>query len=450
MLVDRSARVWAMRRDDIVAAQALQVRAAKAEGNPVALMGGSPLDGSDFARVIDGVAVIPVMGPLMRSFSWWAWSYEEILRDVRLAQADGGVRAIILDIDSPGGLVAGCEDTAAQIHAAGPKPIEAFVGGMGASAAYWLASAASRINLGSGAILGSIGSVIEYIDLEPYFEKMGARIVRVVAEQSPNKRLDPDSPEGKAEMQALVDASGADFVAAVAKFRGVSTEDVLSEFGQGLVFDGAEAIRRGMADRRTTLDELIAELAGRDPNSNAAPAAVAQEKPMDWANLTLAALREHRADLVNDIETTATEAATSDITTKTAKAGEDAAKAERDRIFGIDEIAVAGHEDVIAAAKADGKTTAAEVALQIVKADKASGSNHLNNRASGDEGLSVPPVKPDQAAAAGGTVEEKAKAAWDADANLRSEFDGDFAAYLSFEKASTSGRARILGASRPN
>lgn len=449
MLVDRSARVWAMRRDDVVAAHALQIRAARADGQPVALRAGDPLEGSDFARVIDGVAIVPVMGPLMRSFSWWAWSYEEVLRDVRLAQADGSVRAIVLDIDSPGGLVAGCEDCAAGIRASGTKPVEAFVGGMGASAAYWLASAASRVNVGSGAILGSIGSVIEYINLEPYFEKLGARIVRVVAEQSPNKRLDPDSPEGQAEMQALVDASGADFVAAVARFRNRTEEEVVSGFGQGLVFDGAEAIRRGMADRRITLDDLIAELAGRDPTMIAAPAAAAQEHPMEWETLTLAALREHRADLVDEITAAATAAATEAGATERGQAAEAAAAAERARILGLDEVAVAGHEDLLAAAKADGKTTAAELALQILKAEKASGSSFLAARQDAEAASAVPAAPPKPAAQSGGTIEERAKAAWDKDENLRAEFSDDFAAYLSFEKAAQSGRARIL-APRPN
>lgn len=444
MLVDRSARVWAMRRDDVVAAQALQIRAARAEGQPVALLGGEPLEGSDFARVLNGVAIVPVKGPLMRSFSWWAWSYEEVLRDVRLAQADSSVRGIVLDIDSPGGLVAGCEDCAAEIRASGPKPVEAFVGGMGASAAYWLAASAGRVNVGSGAILGSIGSVIEYIDLEPYFEKLGARIVRVVAEQSPNKRLDPDSPEGAAELQALVDASGADFVAAVAGFRNTTEERVMAEFGQGLVFDGAEAIRRGMADRRIKLDDLIAELAGRDPTMTAAPAAAAQETPMDWANLTLAALREHRADLVDEITTAATAAATEAAGAESRQAAESAAAAERARIIGLDDVAVAGHEDLLAAAKADGKTTAAELALQILKAEKAAGSGFLAARQAADAAAAVPAAPPASSTPTGGAIEDQAKAAWDKDDKLRAEFGGDFDAYLAFEKAAQSGRARIL------
>jgi capsid assembly protease len=433
MLVDQSARVWAMRRDDVMASQALQFRAAVANGDVEAVAPGDLLEGSYFARVINGVAIIPVKGPLMRAFSWWAWSYEEIGRDLELAQASNLVRAIVLDIDSPGGLVAGCGDLAAVIRASGPKPVEAFVGGMAASAAYWLASSAARVRVGSGAILGSIGSVIEYVDFEPMFEKMGAKIVRVVAEQSPNKRLDPHGPEGQAELQALVDAAGAEFVAGVAANRGVTVAQVLDQFGQGLVYDGMEAIARGMADDRTTLEEMVAELAGRDQIVIAAPAAAAQETPMDWANIDLAALQQHRPDLVSAIETAASTTA---------------AAAERNRILGLDEVAVEGFEEMVTAAKADGKTTPAELALQIVKADKKAGSTHLAQRAAAETAAAVAPVQP-QVTQGDDTapLDQRAKAKWDKDAALRAEFGDNFGAYLAFEQAAAAGTARILRAS---
>jgi len=441
MLVDRSSRVWAMRRDDVVSAHAIQMRAEHFDSaTPKSLISGDWLEGSDFARVVDGVAIIPVYGPLMRSFSWWAWSYEEVARDLALAENSGLVRQIVLDIDSPGGLVAGCSDCAALIRACS-KPVNAFVGGMAASAAYWLASATGHVTVGSGAVLGSVGAVIEYVDIEPMFEKMGARIIRVVAEQSPNKRLDPESPEGRAELQALVDAAGAEFVTGVAEGRGVDEATVLADFGQGLVFDGAEAIRRGMADARGTLSFLIAELADRGVQPPAAPAPAAQEKPMDWANITLAALREHRPDLVTSIETAATATATA----AQATAVEAAATAERERILGIEEIDAGGHDDLVAAAKADGKTTPAELALAIMKVEKAAGASLLQARTEADAGAAVPPARPkNTGAAATGTPEEQAKAAWDKDPALQAEFGGDFDSYAAFCKAEASGSARVL------
>ena len=440
MLVDRSARVWALRRDDVVSAHALQLRAQRfGDDQAKALIDGDWLEGSDFARVVDGVAIIPVYGPLMRSFSWWAWSYEEIARDLKLAAASPLVRSIVLDVDSPGGLAAGCGDCAALIRSL-DKPVTAFVGGMAASAAYWLTSACARVEVGSGSMLGSVGAVIEYVDVEPMFEKMGARIIRVVAEQSPNKRLDPESPEGKAELQALVDAAGADFVSGVAAGRGLSDAEVLAAFGQGLMFDGAEAIRRGMADGKSTLDSLVAELAGRVIHPPAASAPAAQETPMDWASLTLAALREHRPDLITAAETAATAAATA----AQAEAVAAAATAERERILGIEEIDAGGHEDLVAAAKADGKTTPADLALAIMKAEKKAGTTLLAARGAADVDAGVPPSKARQTTTTTeGSIEDQAKAEWDKDGALRAEFRDNFGSYLAWRKAEASGQARV-------
>lgn len=437
MLVDRSARIWAMRHDEMmISAAAAQREALRAPG---AVAQSERLEGSDFARVVDGVAVIPVYGLLLRKMNWFFWSYEEIMRDVALAQADRSVDAILLDIDSPGGLVAGCSDAARAIWNSGPKPVESFVGGMGASAAYYIASAGSRITVGSGAVVGSVGTVIEYVDMEPLIEKMGARMVRVVAKQSPNKRLDPNSPEGQAEMQALVDAGCAEFVADVAAFRGISAAEVMDNFGQGLVFDGAAAIERGMADQRSTLSTIIAELAGRDA-PNAVPAPAAQETPMDWASLTTASLREHRADLVTEIEASATAAASTQTETRV----QEAVAAERARIAAIDELAVDGHEDLVAAAKADGRSAEA-FAVDLLKAEKAAGGTYLKQLREADASAGVEPAPVGaETTAAAETDEEKAEAKWNSDAGLRSEFGGDKGAYLAFAKAEAAGKARVL------
>ncbi|OAO02707.1 hypothetical protein A8B76_05030 [Roseovarius indicus] len=446
--------MWSLRRDEAMIAHMAQIRADARESGamPEALAGGERLFDGSFARIIDRVAVVPVWGLLLRRFNWFTWSSEEIRRDVDAAKGDSRVDAIVLDIDSPGGLAAGVDDLTEWLRDArgGDKPLEAFVGGMAASAAYNVASAASRITMGSSALAGSIGAVIEYVDMEPMLEAMGARIVRIVSEQSPNKRLDPESPEGKAEMQAIVDAAGADFVASVAAGRGVSEAQVLDRFGQGLVFSADEAVSRGLADRRGTLEALIAELAGRGDTTGAAPAAAAMEDPeMDWDKLTAAALREHRPDIATELEEAALTGVHVNSVDEDALRAE-GAEAERKRLAEIDEVAVAGHDDLVAKAKADGKSTAADVALQIVKADKAAGKTHVDGLRAVEDALDPPPSDA-PGANAGGTsepdahapIEDRAKAQWNKDASLRAEFADDFDSFLAFAKADEAGRARI-------
>ena len=155
---------------------------------------------------------------------------------------------------------------------------------------------------------------------------------------------------------------------------------------------------------------------------------------MDWASLTLAALREHRADIVEEIEGAAS-----------ATAVDQAVEAERNRIIGLDEVAVAGYEDMAEAAKRDGKTSPEQLALQILKAEKASGSNHLAAAAAADAAVQIPaaPLVTESKANAGDTIEDRAKAEWDKDADLRAEFGGDYDAYLAFAKADSVGLARV-------
>lgn len=162
---------------------------------------------------------------------------------------------------------------------------------------------------------------------------------------------------------------------------------------------------------------------------------------MDWESLTLAALREHRPDLITATEAAATAAAA----TAQAEAVAAAATAERGRILGIEEIDAGGHEDLVAAAKADGKTTPADLALAIMKAEKKAGATLLAGRAAADAEAGVPQPKPrtTTTTAAEGSIDDQAKAEWDKDVALRAEFKGNFASYLAWRKAEASGAARI-------
>lgn len=161
---------------------------------------------------------------------------------------------------------------------------------------------------------------------------------------------------------------------------------------------------------------------------------------MDWASLTTASLREHRADLVTDIEASATAAASTQTETRV----QEAVAAERARIAAIDELAVDGHEDLVAAAKADGRSAEA-FAVDLLKAEKAAGGTYLKQLREADASAAVEPAPVGaETTAAAETDEEKAEAKWNSDAGLRSEFGGDKGAYLAFAKAEAAGKARVL------
>jgi capsid assembly protease len=263
------ARPWAISLDGMQLVLAVWSRGAmflEAREKALQARDGQPLENAHEAYVRDGVAVIPVYGPLMRRASFFnaisgATSYSDIRKDLQLALDDAAVRAVILDINSPGGEVDGCAELADAIVAARAiKPIEVYVGGMGASAAYWLASAGARITCAETALLGSIGVRLAMVDESEKDAKEGIRSVEIISSKSPGKRDKPMDDEVIARAQATVDALADVFIKKVAAQRGRKEADVLANFGQGDVMVGAGAVAAGLADRLGSLEGLIEEL----------------------------------------------------------------------------------------------------------------------------------------------------------------------------------------------
>ncbi|HYX35310.1 MAG TPA: S49 family peptidase [Oligoflexus sp.] len=196
----------------------------------------------------DGVGIIPISGPTFKRANLFtevcgATSYEIVLRDLQALIDNPSVKAILLSIDSPGGEANGISELAEHVYAArGRKPIHAYIGGMGASAAYWLASAADKIFAEETAFVGSIGAQVVVRSRNNSGE------LKFVSSVSPNKNQDPATDAGATEIQRMVDGLGSIFVQKVARNRALSPETVLEKFGQGSLYIGNSALERGMID----------------------------------------------------------------------------------------------------------------------------------------------------------------------------------------------------------
>jgi capsid assembly protease len=214
----------------------------------------------------NGVAVIPMNGPIFRYANLFtdisgATSLQVMATDLQAALDDPKVRAILFDIDSPGGDARGIAEMARAINDGRiKKRIGAYIGGTGASAAYWLASATGDVTVDRTALVGSIGVVATYRDERQKDEKAGVRTVEFVSSISPNKRPDPLTEAGAAQIQKVVDSLAAVFVTDVAAFREVSIGTVTSKFGQGGLLMGQHAVSAGMADQLGDLESTIARL----------------------------------------------------------------------------------------------------------------------------------------------------------------------------------------------
>jgi ClpP class serine protease len=274
-------------REDLDPELARQIREER-ESRPsaVAARASRPLDGAERVSIRDGVAMVPVIGPIVRRGGFFsdvsgASSITRLATDFNTALNDPQVKAILLVVDSPGGEANGVNEFAQMIYdARGQKPIVAYVEGLGASAAYWLASACDEIVCDAIAVIGSIGAVRTV----PNPKQESARTIEIVSSQSPNKRPDVATEKGRAQIQAQVDALADVFVAAVARNRGVSVETVLADFGQGGLFVGQAAIVAGLADRIGSFEATLSDLAQRTQPSSlyGRPRGTAAEEPMDW------------------------------------------------------------------------------------------------------------------------------------------------------------------------
>jgi ClpP class serine protease len=146
----------------------------------------------------------------------------------------------------------------ADIVAAGTKKkyTTAFVAGSAASAAYWIASAASEIAMERTGMVGSIG-VVAAIPVQVAPDAGGDLWIEIVSSGAPNKRPDPVSEDGRGEIVAMLDAVEKQFVADVARGRRTTVEKVLADFGRGGIKVGSDAIKAGMADKVQSYDTAL-------------------------------------------------------------------------------------------------------------------------------------------------------------------------------------------------
>jgi signal peptide peptidase SppA len=219
-------------------------------------------------EVIDGVAVIPIDGVIAKKMNMFTRvsggaSTQMAGRDFQQALRDPTVRAIVLNIDSPGGSVDGTFELANLIYESrGKIPIVAHTDGMMASAAYAIGSAADKIYIsGNTTQVGSIGVIMTHYDYSQQDEKRGIKITHIVAGKYKAVGTDskPLSDEDKTLLQADVDYLYSVFVGDVARNRGVPVDQVLSDMAEGKVFIGKTAVTAGLVDGVSTLDKLISK-----------------------------------------------------------------------------------------------------------------------------------------------------------------------------------------------
>ena len=212
-----------------------------------------------------GVAIIELTGPLMKFGSSFSdgGSTVRARREIRSAVNDEDVAAIVLKIDSPGGTVSGTFDLVDDVReAASRKPVHAFIEDLGASAAYAIASAATKVYANRTALVGSIGTFAVILDASTRAEQLGVKVhvVRAGEFKGAGTLGTEVTEEQLANFQRTVNDLNAEFLAAVQTGRNMAIDKV-RELADGRVHIATEAMRLGLIDGIQTFDETLRQLA---------------------------------------------------------------------------------------------------------------------------------------------------------------------------------------------
>jgi signal peptide peptidase SppA len=221
-------------------------------------------------RTGGAVAVIPLTGVITPRgslfsmlFGFGGGGLVDFRDSFREAVNSPDVSAVVLDVDSPGGLIDLVPETAAEIRdARGEKPIVAVANTMAASAAYWIAAQADEVVVTPSGDVGSVGVYMVHEDWSEFNAKQGILPTYISAgryktEGNPDEPLDDDA---RAEWQSEVDELYGMFVEAVAAGRGVSADTVRSGYGEGRTLLASRALEAGMVDRIDTIESVIGGL----------------------------------------------------------------------------------------------------------------------------------------------------------------------------------------------
>lgn len=240
---------------------------------------GAPVEGTGGTlRIVGDVGVLSIEGSLFRHASMFSdisggTSYDAVWRGLEAALASRQVKAILLRVNSPGGEADGVNELAKGIRAATEqKPVYAYVDGMCASAAYWLASQADHIVAEETSEIGSIGVRCGIVDYSAQDEAMGVREIEIISSQSPGKRSKPVDDAVVGRLQTRIDDLADLFIGAVADGRGVSAETVMDDFGQGDVMIASKALDAGLIDEVGNFNGTLSAIAAASQGGRGARA----------------------------------------------------------------------------------------------------------------------------------------------------------------------------------
>ena len=199
------------------------------------------------------VAVLPVTGLISDS--------ESTIEQLKKFAKDDSVKAIVLRINSPGGGVGPSQEIYEEVRKlSGKKVVVASMGALAASGGYYIACAAQKIYANPGTITGSIGVIMQFVNVKDLIEKIGLKgmVVKSGAFKDIGSPVRDMRPEERELLQSVIDNVHSQFVGAVAESRKMDRVKV-AMIADGRIFSGEQAKALGLVDVLGNLEDAVAE-----------------------------------------------------------------------------------------------------------------------------------------------------------------------------------------------
>ncbi len=201
------------------------------------------------------VAVLPVTGLIADS--------DATIDQLKKFAKDSSVKAIVIRINSPGGGVGPSQEIYEEVRKLrGKKPVVSSMGAVAASGGYYIACGSQKIYANPGTITGSIGVIMQFVNVKELIEKIGIKgvVVKSGALKDAGSPLRDMTPEDRQYLQGVIDNVHGQFVHAVAEGRKLD-EEAVRRIADGRVFSGEQAKVLGLVDVLGNQEDAVAEAA---------------------------------------------------------------------------------------------------------------------------------------------------------------------------------------------
>ena len=187
--------------------------------------------------------------------------YLDTVSIISEATKDESIKAVVIDVDSPGGAVGASQEIYRTIEKSREKkPVIVSMGNVAASGGYYISAPANVIYANPGTITGSIGVIIQHVDVSEILNKFGVKVNTI--KSGANKDIlyptKPLLPEQKALLEKTVMDVYDQFLDAIVRYRPIK-KDVLKSYADGRVFSGNEAKALGLVDKIGNIQDAISE-----------------------------------------------------------------------------------------------------------------------------------------------------------------------------------------------